>query len=121
MCLQIMLKRTLAGQVHSNNTDVITAFNIQIQENNDIVADKPNKKATCDGQVWEHIAFILADEVSEYNTKDADFITALGEIEEQGKNARAEADGLKEEISKLSRNTVSTGFVFVYILVIQAD
>lgn len=88
--------------------DVITAFNIQIQENNDIVADKPNKKATCDGQVWEHIAFILADEVSEYNTKDADFITALGEIEEQGKNARAEADGLKEEISKLSRNTVST-------------
>ena len=74
--------------------DVITAFNIQIQENNVIVADKPNKKATCDGQVWEHIAFILADEVSEYNTKDADFITALGEIEEQGKNARAEADGI---------------------------
>ena len=71
----IAKKRTSPGEpVALKDTDAILSdidtaiagINKLIQENNDIVATKPDKQLECFNMVWEEIAFILKEKVAAY-------------------------------------------------------
>ena len=79
---------------------IIEGFNKLIRENNAVLDEKPGKQAECKTAVWEHIAFMLKDEVARYKASKAalekEMSDLAAEIAKQrtaeGEIARAIAD-----------------------------
>ncbi len=87
---------------------IIEGLNTPIRENNAIIAAQPKKQAECKTQVWEHIAFMLADVINSYNTSkrqlEKDISTLTGVISEK----RTEIGDLTRDISEKNKNSVNT-------------
>lgn len=66
-------------QVELENVDILFAeidkiireFNEQIKANNDGVADVGSTKRKFDQVLWEHLAYLVQDELLEYKKEDA--------------------------------------------------
>lgn len=87
---------------------IIEGFNKLIRENNAVLDEKPRKQAECKTAVWEHIAFMLADEVSRYKASKAalerEMSTLTATIAAQ---RSAEAD-IAREITELNKGYINT-------------
>lgn len=87
---------------------IIEGFNKLIRENNAVLDEKPRKQAECKTAVWEHIAFMLGDEVSRYKASKAalerEMPTLTATIAAQ---RSAEAD-IAREITELNKGYINT-------------
>lgn len=87
---------------------IIEGFNKLIRENNAVLDEKPRKQAECKTAVWEHIAFMLGDEVSRYKASKAalerEMSTLTATIAAQ---RSAEAD-IAREITELNKGYINT-------------
>ena len=87
---------------------IIEGFNKLIRENNAVLDEKPRKQAECKTAVWEHIAFMLGDEVSRYKASQAalerEMSTLTATIAAQ---RSAEAD-IAREITELNKGYINT-------------
>ena len=87
---------------------IIEGFNKLIRENNAVLDEKPRKQAECKTAVWEHIAFMLGDEVSRYKASKAalerEMSTLTATIAAQ---RSAEAD-IAREIAELNKGYINT-------------
>ena len=87
---------------------IIEGFNKLIRENNAVLDEKPRKQAECKTAVWEHIAFMLGDEVSRYKASKAalerEMSTLTATIAAQ---RSAEAD-IAREITELNKGYITT-------------
>ena len=87
---------------------IIESFNKLIRENNAVLDEKPRKQAECKTAVWEHIAFMLGDEVSRYKAskgaleKEISTLTAIIAAQRS-----AEAD-IAREITELNKGYINT-------------
>lgn len=87
---------------------IIEGFNKLIRENNAVLDEKPRKQAECKTAVWEHIAFMLGDEVSRYKAskgaleKEISTLTAIIAAQRS-----AEAD-IAREITELNKGYINT-------------
>lgn len=87
---------------------LIAEFNKLIEANNAITADRPNKQKACTNEVWELIAFTLASEVSDYNARNVALSGEITRFEREITTAKDASDKLADDITQLSRHTVST-------------
>lgn len=87
---------------------LIDDINKEIISNNDIVNNKKQQKNACIAQVWEHIAFMLRDDVNAYKKNRADIENDIISLNEKADKARREAAELTVSIAGLNRQTVST-------------
>ncbi len=101
---------TLDGiQTIRNEINVLIAeFNNLIEANNAIIADRPTKQKACTDEVWELIAFTLASEVSDYNARNVALSGEITRFEGEITTAKDASDKLADDITELSRHTVST-------------
>lgn len=83
----------------------ITEINAIIQENNSIVASKPDKKLECFDMVWEEITYLLQEDISAYQTSKATIEaevkrlhTKVGELQKQYKTINSEIQALNASV-----------------------
>ena len=86
---------------------IITAYNEQVQANNDILTAKRDKQNECTEKVWQHIAFNLKDEVATYKTRQAELQKSIDELSKQIKDSESESTKLEDEITELNTQIVS--------------
>lgn len=102
-------------------SDIIEGFNKLIRDNNAVINEKPKKQAECKTAVWEHIAFMLIDEVCRYLASKSSLekeITALtAEISRQ----RTVVTNLDREISDLNEDYVNTSATIKSINILLRD
>lgn len=87
---------------------IIDEINRQIMTNNSIVNDKRKKQEQCKREVWEMVAFLLKDQIADYNAAIAGFDRDIKGLEESVKNARADWRRIVGEIQKLNKQGVNT-------------
>lgn len=86
----------------------IDVINRRISERNAVVSDLRNQKAGCRKAVWEHMAYVLRDEITAYR-KNADRLSEeIAAQTERMKTLAAEGRAVKNEISELNGRTVNT-------------
>ena len=85
---------------------LISDINRQIQSNNDIVAAKSSKQEECNRMVWEKIAFLLKDYVSDY-------LASKKKIEDEEKILQGKVKDLQDEYRTLTKkiNSLNAGMV----------
>lgn len=89
-------------------SDIIEGFNKLIRENNAIIDEKPKKQAECKASVWEHIAFVLADEVKGYRASKTSLESDISALTTEISMQRAAITSLGREIADLNKNSVNT-------------
>lgn len=101
-------------QVELENVDILFAeidkiireFNVQIKADNDGVADVGSTKGKFDQVLWEHLAYLVQDELLEYKKEDAVLNKKKEEIEKTKSNQK-DLYQKKNEIIK-AKATVDT-------------
>ncbi len=88
--------------------NIIDKINKQIKANNAVVSDQKKQKKICTAQVWEHIAFILKEDVKAYNKGQADLQKEIEDFLAKAKSTKAESRRLTLEISELNSKVVNT-------------
>ena len=113
----IAKKRTSPGEpVALKDTDAILSdidtaiagINKLIQENNDIVATKPDKQLECFNMVWEEIAFILKEKVAAYIKSKGDIEAEVKRLDGQVKALQGKYKTLTSEINTLNASVINT-------------
>lgn len=113
----IAKKRTAPGEVVAlKDTDAILSgidtaiadINKLIQENNDIVATKPDKQIECFNMVWEEIAFILKDKIAAYLKSKGDIEAEVKRLDGQVKALQGKYKTLTWEINTLNASVINT-------------
>lgn len=89
-------------------SEIIAGYNKLIRENNEIIISKPRKQVECKTAVWEHIAFILSDLVSRYQTSKSTLEKEISALVDTISAQRTTMNTLNKEISDLNRNSVNT-------------
>ncbi len=87
---------------------IIDEINKKIKVNNDVVGAQRQKKAECKSAVWAHIAFILKDDVTSYQTSLAQMKKDAEDLKNKVFQARRDSHALAEEIAELNKQTVNT-------------
>ncbi len=87
---------------------MIDDVNKLIKANNDVVAEKKSSKAKCKIEIMQHLAFMLASEVTGYQDEVARLQKEIEAVTEQGKKLKAEIAGLTREISDLNKHNANT-------------
>ena len=87
---------------------MIDGFNAQIRENNEVVSEKRIRKKECEKEVWEHLASILADEVTEYRQASEKVKMELSALGNQYKNKKERSIWLSSEIRRVGSQTTGT-------------
>ncbi len=87
---------------------IIEGLNKPLRENNAIIAAQPKKQAECKTQVWEHIAFMLADVIASYNTSKRQLEKDISTLTEVISDKRTEIGNLTRDISEKNKNSVNT-------------
>lgn len=91
---------------------IITDINTQIQANNDAYSKKRETKIKCDKLLWEHLAFLVKDEISEFKTKDDAITEDIKTLEKEKGVLRQSYLDKDAEIKAESGNTVNTDEAF---------
>jgi len=87
---------------------LIDDINKQIKANNDVVNAKQTKQTECRDSVWEHLAFLLKDDVASYNASLTALQTEIDALSKTVKQTLAEGRTLANEISDLNKQVVNT-------------
>lgn len=87
---------------------MIDDINKLIKTNNDVVAEKKSSKAKCKMEIMQHLAFMLASEVTGYQAEVARLKKEIEDVTEQGKKLKAEIAYLTREISDLNKHNANT-------------
>ncbi len=102
-------------------SDIIAGHNKLIRENNAVIASKPGKQAECKTAVWEHIAFVLADVVSRYQTSKATLESEISALTDTISDQRTAVDTLGREIADLNKNSVNTSATIESVNILLRD
>lgn len=87
---------------------MIDEINKLIKANNDVVAEKRSSKAKCKLEIMQHLAFLLAGEVKNYQAEIARLNKELTEITTRGQQLRKDLNALSAEISELNKHNANT-------------
>lgn len=87
---------------------MIDAVNKLIKANNDVVAEKKSSKAKCKIEIMQHLAFMLASEVTGYQDEVARLKKEIEDVTERGKKLKTEIADLAREISDLNKHNANT-------------
>ena len=87
---------------------IIDGFNAKIKENNDIVKASKTKKQECIENVWELMAFTVADTLAKYNADLATAEATYKALDGDAKKKLAYSKTLAEQIAELNNHTVNT-------------
>lgn len=86
----------------------IDEINSLIAKNNMIVNDKRKKQGQCAGDIWEHIAFMLADVVKDFRSAQKDNAAAEKKYNSEIAECRKEWRTIQQEIGELNKSGVNT-------------
>lgn len=89
-------------------SDLIESYNKLIRENNSVIDAKHQNQAECTTFVWEHIAWLLSEEVTQYETSKKALEEEERVLQDQWTNLDIKVGELTNEISALSKNSVNT-------------
>ena len=95
---------TLVGELDA----IIDKINALIKINNDAYSKKKETKIQCDKMMWEHLAFLVKDEIADYKAKDDAIASEIKTIEEEKGILRQSYLEKEAEAKKESGNTVNT-------------
>ena len=87
---------------------MIDDVNKLIKANNDVVAEKKSSKAKCKVEIMQHLAFMLASEVTGYQAEGARLKKEIEDVTERGKKLKTEIADLAREISDLNKHNANT-------------
>ena len=87
---------------------MIDDVNKLIKANNNVVAEKKSSKAKCKVEIMQHLAFMLASEVTGYQDEVARLQKEIEDVTERGKKLKTEIAGLTREISELNKHNANT-------------
>lgn len=87
---------------------MIDDINKFIKANNDVVAAKKSSKEKCKTEIMQHLAFLLADEVTSYKDEVARLKTEIDDVTEHGKKLKKEIGELTTQISELNKHNANT-------------
>lgn len=87
---------------------IIEGFNKLIRENNAVLDEKPGKQAECKTAVWEHIAFILKDEVSRYKASKAALEKEMSDLAAEIAKQRTAESEIARAIADLNKGYINT-------------
>ncbi|MDO5151784.1 MAG: AAA family ATPase [Eubacteriales bacterium] len=87
---------------------MIDDVNKLIKANNDVVAEKKSSKAKCKVEIMQHLAFMLASEVTGYQDEVARLKKEIEDVTERGKRLKTEIADLTREISELNKHNANT-------------
>ena len=87
---------------------IVDGFNTLIRENNSVLDAKPKKQAECRTVVWEHIAFLLADQISRYKTSKSSLEDEISKLITEISTQRTAISTLTREITDLNKDCVNT-------------
>lgn len=87
---------------------MIDDINKLIKANNDVVAAKKSSKGKCKTEIMQHLAFLLADEVTSYKDEVARLKTEIDDVTEHGKKLKKEIGELTTQISELNKHNANT-------------
>lgn len=87
---------------------LIDDINKAIKANNDVVNAKQTKQTECVDSVWEHLAFLLKDDVASYTTGIAALQAEIDDLNKKAKAMLTEGRALAGEISDLNKQVVNT-------------
>lgn len=88
--------------------EIVAEINTQIQTNNDAFNKKKETKIHCDKILWEHLAFLVKDEIADFTTKDAAIEAEIKQLEKEKSVLRQGYLDKEAEIKAESGNTVNT-------------
>ena len=95
---------TLVGELDA----IIDKINALIKINNDAYSKKKETKIHCDKMMWEHLAFLVKDEIADYKAKDDAIASEIKTIEKEKDILRQSYLEKEDEAKKESGNTVNT-------------
>ena len=87
---------------------IIEGFNKLIRENNAVLDEKPGKQAECKTAVWEHIAFMLKDEVARYKASKASLEKEISALATEIAKQRSAEGEIARAISDLNKGYINT-------------
>lgn len=87
---------------------MIDEINKLIKANNDVVAEKRSSKNKCKLEIMQHLAFLLADEVKNYQDEIARLNKEIADIIAHGQQLRKDLNALNAEISELNKHNANT-------------
>ena len=87
---------------------MIDDINKLIKANNDVVAAKKSSKEKCKTEIMQHLAFLLADEVTSYKDEVARLKAEIDDVTECGKKLKKEIGELTTQISELNKHNANT-------------
>lgn len=87
---------------------IIDGFNTLIRENNSVLDAKPKKQAECRTAVWEHIVFLLADQISRYKTSKSSLEDEISKLITEISTQRTAISTLTREFAELNKDCVNT-------------
>lgn len=87
---------------------IIGDINTQIQANNDAYSKKRETKIKCDKLLWEHLAFLVKDEIADFKAKDDAIAEEIKTLEKEKGTLRQSYLDKDAEIKAESGNTVNT-------------
>lgn len=87
---------------------IIDGFNTRIKENNSVLDAKPKKQTECRTAVWEHIAFLLTDQISQYKTSKTSLESEISNLITEISTQRTAVGTLTREIAELNKDCVNT-------------
>lgn len=88
--------------------EIVAEINTQIKTNNDAFNKKKETKIQCDKILWEHLAFLVKDEIADFTTKDAAIEAEIKQLEKEKSVLRQGYLDKEAEIKAESGNTVNT-------------
>lgn len=100
---------------------IIADINIQIQANNDAYSKKRETKIKCDKLLWEHLAFLVKDEIADFKTKDDAIAEEIKTLEKEKGLLRQSYLDKDAEIKAESGNTVNTDEAFESMNIMLKD
>ena len=95
---------TLVGELDA----IIDKIDALIKINNDAYSKKKETKIQCDKMMWEHLAFLVKDEIADYKAKDDAIASEIKTIEKEKGILRQSYLEKEAEAKKESGNTVNT-------------
>ena len=87
---------------------MIDEINRLIKTNNDVVAEKRSSKSKCKTEIMQHLAFLLANEVKDYQDEIARLNKEITDITAHGLQLRKDLNALNAEISELNKHNANT-------------
>jgi len=87
---------------------LIDEINHQVKANNDVANDKKTMKNVCINQVWEHLAFLMSDDVANYKSEQGRLKKEFDDLTFKASSARRNFLVTAGEITELNKQVVNT-------------